>query len=1289
MINTDIEKVLTDRLEAVRQEKSTLKQEIDALDARYRHLREAAGTPPKESDEEITAVITKLERLHATTPQTKADERKFMFELDKLKQKKKLAQHYGKYKDELEVSKQKLAVMRQELLERETHIDEIVLAIQKVQLAIQLQCTYQEIVEKYFTIEASKIPYILGKTGMNLAYIEAECHVKCELNHLQSSVHIVGTEERIQKAYEMIITTMDITTDEFTLPDVVLQVLAMEKHSLLNDISTKHPLVSIDINPFKGLVSITGHHKQLPQVKKELLSLQCARVEVKIPPGPVVQVLLAKGLGKLKELSDEFNVSLTFTRFQEQKESKVEAKSAAANPKAQAKDAKAVQTGPIGIVEVLGLKKNVVSCEEKLNSILKEHEEIEEYITLDRRVLLGAFISTGVMKEINKEFHVRVTIENSPPVSPSVAITAASEHPASHHEKRQQKHDTDSRDFHKAHHDKVVQRHADHKKQGEEKDAAIPSKLQYLKIFGVRENLALVKAYILEQIAYFEGNTLVKSIPQEMMAILLGKQGSTIKGFREKYASGEGATASTSLLSKVTTATGRQLPLPVLPTSIDIDMDHHLLYITASSTVTRSEIWGEIGSLFSANFSFLYPLAAEDLMIYYKSPRSIELRNFLINTLNLKIILLDDYSDPEIPSTVGKGGKLGDKGGVHVVSTTSQGAIKGNGILLRGYEKNIQLAVQKLNDHFKNYVTQTVAISEEDLPIFNRSISSTPSAAAAAGEEKDAVTAEDEKAQSLIKYLESLYDIDCYFRRKELQFFLRGAPAGVTGAFHHLQGILKGGATFGSVLIPFESKVLSAVLIGKQGNAIKKLEEELHVKCDVLKSVQLLRIRIADHRLVGVGGAQTVPATTPNGLSFGSLPPEAPAHKTVQDILRHAKETIVEYLHSSRVTEVFPLNEASLTSQQIDNTLKELPELFPGMDIELVEDTNTGKKLVVKGIYYYLASVKEYIYERLFPQLAVYWLPLLPGQVAALANNDASNASAQKILNGIQRLTNKFHVKVSYDLSKHRIQLSPNTASTTSWASSINNDSFDAAKKELIKLLLIHFSALHNAPIIGFLKLAPHCLRNVLTSKNFVFLQEHYGIAIKEDWILGFVWLLKGYDVHDQSVAADNAFEKGLLAAQVYIDSLIQKYEQTHALVPVAPEHRYLIPTLIGKGGSNINNLRKDLTARFGIQNLSISETSGSVHLLVSTESKTTSVSDEDKEQLQKGKEYLETYLSQLSKENIELKMDSDLIPLFIGKGGAHINALRQEIPGVTNIDIDAKSGSVKVGNYHRIQSFI
>jgi transcription antitermination factor NusA-like protein len=379
----DIEKLLGARLEEVRKEKSVLKEKIEQWDQRLREAKRLAGNPPKENESEVQTLITQLERQYATTSQSKAEERKFLYEIEKLKQKKKSVANYNKYSGEIEMLRNQLSAARSELLEKETAIDELSSGLRKVKLAARAGCNSSELVESLYEVDTSKLPQIVGKGGMTVRSLESDFGVSVDIDHLKGCVRITGTPTAIQKAYEAMTIIMDTVSEEFQIRYETICCLVMEKTALLNEIQSKYD-VRIDINQSKGICKIIGLTSPVEQAKRDITTIPSSRVEMKVERA-FLPLIIGKGGSNVRSIGSENRVLININRDND-------------------------------VVELVGLKNDVQNALKKINDMVDENREVEESVQIEKHELLGCFFaasSTTNIRSVGKEFSVRIDTEGT------------------------------------------------------------------------------------------------------------------------------------------------------------------------------------------------------------------------------------------------------------------------------------------------------------------------------------------------------------------------------------------------------------------------------------------------------------------------------------------------------------------------------------------------------------------------------------------------------------------------------------------------------------------------------------------------------------------------------------------------------------------------------------------------------------------------------------------------------------------------------------------------------------
>jgi rRNA processing protein Krr1/Pno1 len=283
--SNEIEKFLYDRLEVISAERSTIRESFNALDVKIKALKKSIGASPRETLDSITAEITAFEKNYSRSSRTKAEDRTFMYELDKLKTKKKNVVAYLKTNAELENLKTQMNILRNELLEKEAAIDELKVGLKKVKLASKSNVSNHEIIEKVYKVadiylsiypndEVTNekvevcIAKIIGKNGSSLKHIEESYNVVVSIQ--QHNISLLGTMDNILIAFEYIYVLCDTQTVELSVREEFIIYLTSNKYNLVNDFIARYA-IKMDIYAAKNAIKLIGLNNNVLAAKEEVL----------------------------------------------------------------------------------------------------------------------------------------------------------------------------------------------------------------------------------------------------------------------------------------------------------------------------------------------------------------------------------------------------------------------------------------------------------------------------------------------------------------------------------------------------------------------------------------------------------------------------------------------------------------------------------------------------------------------------------------------------------------------------------------------------------------------------------------------------------------------------------------------------------------------------------------------------------------------------------------------------------------------------------------------------------
>lgn len=129
-------------------------------------------------------------------------------------------------------------------------------------------------------------------------------------------------------------------------------------------------------------------------------------------------------------------------------------------------------------------------------------------------------------------------------------------------------------------------------------------------------------------------------------------------------------------------------------------------------------------------------------------------------------------------------------------------------------------------------------------------------------------------------------------------------------------------------------------------------------------------------------------------------------------------------------------------------------------------------------------------------------------------------------------------------------------------------------------------------------------------------------------------------DMHSVLIRSDDSNDCDKAAELV--NSMIVECQKLNLVMQLDASDTWLLPRIIGKGGSTIQKLQRETVARFQILK----------------DENTVVISGDSEEVVQAGKEALEELIRQTKRECIRVELPESSMASFIGKGGAGINQL-------------------------------
>ena len=312
-----------------------------------------------------------------------------------------------------------------------------------------------------------------------------------------------------------------------------------------------------------------------------------------------------------------------------------------------------------------------------------------------------------------------------------------------------------------------------------------------------------------------------------------------------------------------------------------IDIDGTIVHIQSSSAEQRERVKDEFDAVIQANYVQAV-MVGEDGVAQFKFSKSQSIRDKL-KELNVKVLIDKDNATMK----------------------------------LRGLKRDVLQGVE-LIEAFKtlNHVLR-IPLPEEDLLLCMR-------------------TTDD----NLAKLFEQRFDVEVAANKKDSCLVLRGPESKLSVAKEGIEAFFRGDLAHGSIVMAMPSIVLSA-MIGKAGAHIGKMEEELQVRFDTMKSSDQLRIR----------GGEGV------------------------DKLLAARDAVNIFILNTRVTDSVELM-THLADLEVEQVTKRCSDLF---NVEILTATKNSqiKIFTIKGTYLHLADSTQFLRDELSSTYS-YSIPIHP-----------------------------------------------------------------------------------------------------------------------------------------------------------------------------------------------------------------------------------------------------------------------------------------------------------------------
>lgn len=557
-------------------------------------------------------------------------------------------------------------------------------------------------------------------------------------------------------------------------------------------------------------------------------------------------------------------------------------------------------------------------------------------------------------------------------------------------------------------------------------------------------------------------------------------------------------------------------------------------------------------------------------------------------------------------------------------------------------------------------------------------------------------------AEALSKDFETQFNVEIYVSRKQNILKIRGHKDSVAAASAAITRMLAGEAGSESQLIPYDKTDLR-FLIGKGGETIAKLESDNEVRIDILKSSEFMRVRGKSPERVTAAVAailiflgdvmdvQRIPvrALGPN-FSADSLRKHIAATKEMFAVKVLAAPSVYSGRNSTSGNRRKPASKAEkVDAPAADAVAKESAEYIEGPEDKLIENVVVlqGKRRILKPAVIFLESlisgIENYSFRLSDNQFSIA-APLLSSQSrkVGLEKYGATFTidPARKLVT-LENCSQSAMIKSKGMLFRFLDEFLPAQFASlvlpAACISHFNDNNIDKIVADLSGASIQYD--------YHFLCVRVSCYRSDVSIKTAIDMLEVH----KAEWSDRFVVLdLEDKNVIPYLVGKSGAFiseiekaasvtvridsksaqvtilgetKEACKAGEEKVRARIAQYAKEHWSVDLIDLDA--LGSLIGKGGSKINQLRTETGANID----------------VNLEAGTIRVSGEE-DAVKKARETIQTELARFLDNNsvVNLKIPMAAYPLIVGKKGATIQDL-QKSTKVRRIDLNRDSEEVVI----------
>jgi polyribonucleotide nucleotidyltransferase len=294
-----------------------LRECIARLEMMIKHARDKARAENTELEraeikyepvEKIREEIAIHEEALSTSSMSLVKEKETLKMIDAAKGKLSLLGAHTKHRNDVTELVQKKAKVSAAITLKEKAVNELRVAMKKVELAQRCDVPVTQLTDAEMMISKTSIGMIVGRGGANIRRLQELFAVVLDLQDVpgmseMSRVKIKGSTEGVAKAKQEITNIENTITDEIDLSDEEMQLL-ITNGPIMGQIEEKHA-VKVDAQRKEQKLQVRGPKPAVDAALQDVKNLLKSGVEVVVSPASLMGAVIGKGGSMIRALQEQ------------------------------------------------------------------------------------------------------------------------------------------------------------------------------------------------------------------------------------------------------------------------------------------------------------------------------------------------------------------------------------------------------------------------------------------------------------------------------------------------------------------------------------------------------------------------------------------------------------------------------------------------------------------------------------------------------------------------------------------------------------------------------------------------------------------------------------------------------------------------------------------------------------------------------------------------------------------------------------------------------------------------